>query len=127
MTTRRALERYSGLVVLEELLEAGLEVEADRPQLRIRPAHNVPDELLAEARRLKPYILDVLDPPAPEEPCPDCAETYFARRPLGRWTCLGCGDIAIDAAVRVVRAGPTGERGVQTSATNDGRGAPPVS
>lgn len=102
MSTRRTLERYSALVVLEELLEAGLEMEADRPHLRIRPADDVPEELLAEAKRLKPYLLDLLDPPAPDGPCPDCGDPYYARSPLGRWTCMACGDLPAEDITDVI-------------------------
>lgn len=103
MSTRRTLERYSALAVLEELLEAGLEVEADRPHLRIRPAADVAKKLLTEARRLKPYLLDLLDPPAPDGPCPDCGDPYYARQPLGQWTCMVCGDLSAEEIADVAR------------------------
>lgn len=123
MTTRRALERYSALVVLEDLLEAGLTVEADRPHLRIRPAGDLPDDLRDEAVRLKPYILEVLDPPAPDAPCPGCGERYYGRRPLSPWMCLGCGELETEELADVVRAESPSDGRVQTSAASADGGA----
>lgn len=82
--------RVRALKVLEEMLDAGLEVEADRPHLRIRPAARLTDDLRRRAQKLKPELLDALDPPKPDRPCEGCGFVNYVRRPTGRWRCLEC-------------------------------------
>lgn len=83
-------DRVRALEVLEEMLDAGLEVEADRPHLRVRPASRLTSELEERARSVKPELLGALDPPMPDGPCPDCGSINYTRRPTGNWRCLEC-------------------------------------
>lgn len=86
-------DRVRALEVLEEMLAAGLEVEADRPHLRVRPASRLTPELEERARSVKPELLDALDPPRPDGPCPDCGSLAYVRPPLGEWECLTCTEL----------------------------------
>lgn len=128
MTTRRRLERVAALELLERLLEAGLKVDVDRPRLVLRPADRLDPALREEAARLKPVLLELLDPAPPAGPCPACGGAAFGRRPLGRWTCLACGDLAPGAAAGLFfgpdRWTEDARNGVQTSTTR--RGGSPV-
>lgn len=90
--------RVRALEVLEDLIAAGLEVEAERPHLRIRPADRVTPELEERARAVKPELLDSLDPPTPDGPCETCGSINYVRRPAGRWRCLECWDLTADEA-----------------------------
>lgn len=89
---RALLERVAALDLLERLLEAGVHVEADRPHLRLRPAERLTVELREEALRLKPYVLDVLNPPTPDDVCPACGGPFLARMAFGLWECWTCSD-----------------------------------
>lgn len=82
--------RVRALEVLEEMLDAGLRVEADRPYLRVRPAARLTDDLRRRAQELKPELLDALDPPKPDGPCSDCGGVNYVRPAVGRWECLDC-------------------------------------
>lgn len=90
--------RVRALEVLEEMLGAGLTVEANRPHLRLRPAQRLTPELADWARAVKPELLDALDPPYPQEPCSGCGAVNYVRRAAGRWKCLGCWDLTADEA-----------------------------
>lgn len=90
--------RVRALKVLEEMLDAGLEVEADRPHLRVRPASRLTDDLKRRVREVKSELLDALDPPKPEGPCPDCGSINYVRRPAGHWRCLDCWPLTANEA-----------------------------
>lgn len=90
--------RVRALYVLEEMLDAGLTVEADRPHLRIRPADRLTPEIEERAREVKPELLDALDPPTPDGPCETCGSVNYVRRPAGRWRCLDCWPLTADEA-----------------------------
>lgn len=85
--------RVRALEVLEDMLAAGLRVKADRPHLSVRPADRLTDDLERRAREVKPELLDALDPPKPEDPCPDCGSLAYVRPPLGKWECLTCTEL----------------------------------
>lgn len=87
--------RVAALKLLEELLEAGFEVEANRRQDRVvvRPGSRLTDALRDRIRDRKDALVAVLDPAPPEEPCPDCGTLAYARPPLGKWECLTCTEL----------------------------------
>lgn len=92
--------RIRALEVLEDILAAGLEVEADRPHLRIRPADRVTPALEERARAVKPELLDALGPPGPDGPCETCESVNYGRRAAGRWRCLECWHLTADEAAQ---------------------------
>lgn len=88
-------DRVAALELLEDLLEAGFQVEADRREDRVvvSPGSRLTDDLRDRIRRRKAALVEILDPAPPEGPCPACGGISFVRRPLGRWGCLACTDL----------------------------------
>lgn len=89
------LRRTAAFTLLEDLLEAGFKVQADRTEdmVYVGPSSRLTPEIRERIRKLKPALLDVMAPKAPDGPCRACGETSFVRTVLGPWRCARCTDL----------------------------------
>lgn len=87
-----AWRRVAALELLEELLEDGFGVSADRDEFVVYlwPFPELSAERHRAIRGLKSELVDLLDPEPPEGPCPDCGTINYTRRPAGEWRCMEC-------------------------------------
>lgn len=95
------MRHLGALRLLEDLLERGCQVRANREEgkVAVAPSRRLSRSLRRRIRDAKPGLIDVLDPSPPTRPCGACESLVFVRRAVGDWRCMECWTVTADDAV----------------------------